>query len=202
MEGVVAKRLNSPYLPGRRSPDWVKIKNVRAQDVVIGGWKPGAGRRAGMIGALLLGIPSQNSLDYVGKVGTGFTDAMLRDLAEEPGTAEGDVSLDGPRTGWRNCAVTESLWVADLVRSKMRFTAAAAAAFAEPGAYPPLPTVLLDLAQALDHTADVMGAADRCPRVIAQMRTAADEARAEIIRLFEQAAVSGGVFCGAAARTN
>lgn len=43
LEGVLAKRLSSTYLPGRRSPDWVKIKNLRAQEVVIGGWKPGAG---------------------------------------------------------------------------------------------------------------------------------------------------------------
>jgi bifunctional non-homologous end joining protein LigD len=69
------------YLPGRRSPDWIKIKNVRAQEVVIGGWKPGSARRAGMIGALLLGLPGPQGLTYAGKVGTGFTDAMLRDLA-------------------------------------------------------------------------------------------------------------------------
>jgi bifunctional non-homologous end joining protein LigD len=81
LEGVIAKRLDSIYIPGRRSPNWVKIKNVRAQEVVIGGWTPGNGRRAGLIGALLLGVPrSEGRLDYVGKVGTGFTDAMLRDL--------------------------------------------------------------------------------------------------------------------------
>jgi bifunctional non-homologous end joining protein LigD len=83
LEGVLAKRLSSTYLPGRRSPDWVKIKNVRAQEVVIGGWKPGGGRRAGMIGSLLLGLPGKDGLDYVGKVGTGFTDAMLRGLVDD-----------------------------------------------------------------------------------------------------------------------
>jgi bifunctional non-homologous end joining protein LigD len=82
LEGVVAKRSNSRYLPGRRSPDWVKVKNFRTQEVVVGGWSPGKGRRAGTVGALLLGVPTAEGLRYVGQVGTGFTDAMLRDLAE------------------------------------------------------------------------------------------------------------------------
>ena len=47
LEGVVAKRLDSPYRPGVRSPDWRKIKNFRTQSVVVGGWRPGQGRRAG-----------------------------------------------------------------------------------------------------------------------------------------------------------
>jgi len=83
LEGVVAKRLSSTYQPGRRSPAWVKIKNVRAQEVVIGGWTPGKGRRARTIGALLLGVPGSDGLDYAGKVGTGFTDAMLDHLAAD-----------------------------------------------------------------------------------------------------------------------
>ena len=81
LEGVVAKRLNSIYTPGRRSPDWIKVKNFRTQEVLIGGWRPGAGRREGMIGALLLGLPDDEGLSYIGKVGTGFTDAALADLA-------------------------------------------------------------------------------------------------------------------------
>jgi bifunctional non-homologous end joining protein LigD len=80
LEGILAKRRNSRYLPGRRSKDWRKIKNIRSQEVVIGGWKPGHGRREGTVGALLLGIPSEGGLRYVGGVGTGFTDAMLSDL--------------------------------------------------------------------------------------------------------------------------
>ncbi|MDP9115735.1 MAG: non-homologous end-joining DNA ligase [Actinomycetota bacterium] len=79
LEGVVAKRRSAAYQPGRRSPDWIKIKNIQAQEVVIGGWKPGAGGRAGRIGSLLLGIPNDGRLEYVGKVGTGFTaDALER----------------------------------------------------------------------------------------------------------------------------
>ncbi|MHB1775604.1 MAG: non-homologous end-joining DNA ligase [Acidimicrobiales bacterium] len=81
LEGVVAKRRDAPYAAGRRSDRWVKVKNFRTQEVVIGGWTPGQGRRGGTIGALLLGIPSPSGLAYVGKVGTGFTDRLLADTA-------------------------------------------------------------------------------------------------------------------------
>jgi bifunctional non-homologous end joining protein LigD len=80
LEGVLAKRLDSPYLPGRRSPHWRKVKNVRTQEVVVAGWRPGSGRRAGGIGSLLLGLPGEEGLEYVGHVGTGFTDAALADV--------------------------------------------------------------------------------------------------------------------------
>jgi bifunctional non-homologous end joining protein LigD len=81
LEGVVAKRLRSRYLPGRRSPDWVKVKNIRTQEVVIGGWSPGKGRRAGGIGALLLGLPDDGGLRYIGQVGTGFSQQVLDELS-------------------------------------------------------------------------------------------------------------------------
>jgi bifunctional non-homologous end joining protein LigD len=81
LEGVVAKRLDSPYRPGVRGPEWRKVKNVRTQSVVVGGWRPGQGRRAGGIGSLLVGVPDdEGRLVYVGHVGTGFTDRDLRDL--------------------------------------------------------------------------------------------------------------------------
>lgn len=80
MEGVLAKRLASVYTPGRRSGDWVKVKNVRAQEVLVVGWTPGQGNRAGTIGSLLLGVHGPDGVEYVGNVGTGFTYAVLRDL--------------------------------------------------------------------------------------------------------------------------
>ncbi|MEZ0076196.1 non-homologous end-joining DNA ligase [Planotetraspora sp. GP83] len=89
-EGVVAKRLTSPYRPGRRSPDWVKVKNFRTQEVVVGGWKPGEGRRRGVIGSLLVGVYDQGRFRYAGSVGTGFTQATLRDLAERLAPLERD----------------------------------------------------------------------------------------------------------------
>jgi bifunctional non-homologous end joining protein LigD len=81
LEGVVAKRVASPYRPGRRSPDWRKVKVSRTQEVVVGGWSPGKGGRQDTIGALLVGIPAHGGLDYAGKVGTGFSAATLDDLA-------------------------------------------------------------------------------------------------------------------------
>ncbi|HEY4854796.1 MAG TPA: non-homologous end-joining DNA ligase [Streptosporangiaceae bacterium] len=73
LEGVVVKRLDSPYLPGRRSASWLKIKNRRVADVTVGGISPGQGERAGQIGSLLVGVPAGPGLVYAGRVGTGFT---------------------------------------------------------------------------------------------------------------------------------
>jgi bifunctional non-homologous end joining protein LigD len=81
LEGVLAKRRDSIYEPGRRSRSWVKVKHQRMQEVVIVGWKPGGGRREGGIGSLLLGVPDDaGRLVFAGHVGTGFTDWMLEDL--------------------------------------------------------------------------------------------------------------------------
>jgi bifunctional non-homologous end joining protein LigD len=82
LEGVLAKRCSSIYEVGRRSKSWVKVKNVRRQEVVIGGWLPGEGGRSGRIGALLIGYYDPTGLRFAGKVGTGFTDQTLRQLAE------------------------------------------------------------------------------------------------------------------------
>ncbi len=76
-EGVVAKKWDSTYQPGRRSAAWVKEKNWKTQEFVIGGWRGGDGGRSGGVGALLMGIPGEGGLDFVGRVGTGFTDKEL-----------------------------------------------------------------------------------------------------------------------------
>jgi bifunctional non-homologous end joining protein LigD len=81
LEGVVAKRLDSPYEPGRRVATWVKVKNVRRQELVIGGWLPGEGRRSRRIGALLVGYREGPCLRYAGRVGTGMREADLEELA-------------------------------------------------------------------------------------------------------------------------
>ncbi len=82
LEGIVAKRAESRYEPGRRSPAWRKIKNVHRQEVVIGGWKPGEGGRAGHIGSLLVGVYDNGKLVYSGHVGTGFSQQTLRMLGQ------------------------------------------------------------------------------------------------------------------------
>ncbi len=76
-EGVVAKRIESRYEPGRRSGSWVKLKHQLRQEFVVAGWEPGQGSRHGRPGSLLLGYHDGDDLRYAGKVGTGFTDAEL-----------------------------------------------------------------------------------------------------------------------------
>lgn len=79
-EGVVAKKRDSTYQPGRRSQSWIKDKLWRTQEVVIGGWRAGEGGRTSGIGALLVGVPGDGGLDFAGRVGTGFTDKDLAAL--------------------------------------------------------------------------------------------------------------------------
>ncbi|MFW0775856.1 ATP-dependent DNA ligase [Paenarthrobacter nitroguajacolicus] len=83
LEGVMAKKADSRYVMGRRSRSWIKLKLEQSQEVVVGGWRPGAGARSGTFGALLLGIPDGNKLHYVGRVGTGFKDWQLREVMEQ-----------------------------------------------------------------------------------------------------------------------
>jgi bifunctional non-homologous end joining protein LigD len=77
LEGVIAKRLDGPYSPARRSSAWVKVKNVRRTDVVVGGWLPGEGKRGGRLGALVIGYHQDGELRYAGRVGTGFDEPEL-----------------------------------------------------------------------------------------------------------------------------
>jgi DNA ligase D-like protein (predicted ligase)/DNA ligase D-like protein (predicted polymerase)/DNA ligase D-like protein (predicted 3'-phosphoesterase) len=79
-EGVVAKKRDSTYQPGRRSASWVKDKYWNTQEVVIGGWRAGEGGRTSGIGSLLIGIPAAEGLHFAGRVGTGFTERDLTNL--------------------------------------------------------------------------------------------------------------------------
>ena len=88
LEGVIAKRRSSTYAQGKRSDEWIKVKNIRTQEVVIGGWTEGGGNRTGSLGALLLGIPGDKGLRFVGKVGTGFGDRDRQELLQVLGPAE------------------------------------------------------------------------------------------------------------------
>lgn len=85
MEGVVAKRRTSIYQAGSRGRTWIKIKNFRTQEVVIGGWRPGNGRRATTVGSVLVGVPidgDHHRLRYIGRVGSGFSDAELERITK------------------------------------------------------------------------------------------------------------------------
>jgi bifunctional non-homologous end joining protein LigD len=92
LEGVVAKRLDTRYEPGRRSGAWLKIKNTLRQELVIAGWIPGEGRRTARIGALLMGFYEDGKFRYAGRVGTGFTEKTLDDLRKRLAPLKRDTS--------------------------------------------------------------------------------------------------------------
>jgi bifunctional non-homologous end joining protein LigD len=108
LEGIIAKRTSSRYLPGRRSDDWRKIKILSRQDCVILGWTPGQRGRASAFGALLLGAYRDDRLLWIGQVGTGFTERMLKDLLARLKEIEADrPSIDDPELA----AVRGAHWV-------------------------------------------------------------------------------------------
>ncbi|WP_230401858.1 ATP-dependent DNA ligase [Sanguibacter suaedae] len=86
LEGVVAKRRDSTYRPGRRARSWIKLKHERAQEVVVVGWRPGRGERTGRLGSLLVAVPGDDgALRYAGRVGSGLSDRTLDRLAADLG---------------------------------------------------------------------------------------------------------------------
>jgi bifunctional non-homologous end joining protein LigD len=83
LEGIMAKRLDSRYLPGRRSRDWLKLKTHGEQEFVIAGYTKGTGRRASSFGSLVLAFYRGNELVYAGNVGTGFNSREIDKLLEK-----------------------------------------------------------------------------------------------------------------------
>jgi bifunctional non-homologous end joining protein LigD len=118
LEGILAKRLDSPYEEGRRSPSWLKIKNVHRQELVIGGWLPGEGRRRDRIGALLVGVNEDGALRYVGRVGTGFTEQELDRLAGLLAPLERETSPFAPGGPKRP---REAVWVEPRLVAEVEF---------------------------------------------------------------------------------
>ena len=99
LEGIVSKRLDSTYAPGKRTTSWRKVKVRRHQEFVVGGWWPGEKGRAGRLGSLIVGVHDPatpgNPLRFAGKVGTGFTSAVLTDYeALLAGLATDDCPFD------------------------------------------------------------------------------------------------------------
>lgn len=82
LHGVVAKRADSTYQPGRRSRSWVETALRHSQEVIIGGWVPSRRGRADTVGSLLVGVPTEHGLTFAGQVGTGFTERMRRELRD------------------------------------------------------------------------------------------------------------------------
>jgi bifunctional non-homologous end joining protein LigD len=99
LEGVVAKRVDSRYEPGRRSRCWLKLKNHHRQEFVIGGWLVGEGSRSERFGSLMVGYYDDGRLRYAGNVGTGFTERRLAELTDLLSQLRTDTSpfADTPR---------------------------------------------------------------------------------------------------------
>jgi bifunctional non-homologous end joining protein LigD len=100
LEGVVAKRVDSTYVPGGRNRSWIKVKVRQHDELVVGGWSGGAGNREGRLGSLLVGFhqePGDGVLRYAGRVGSGFTSAELdRVAARLAPLADGACPFDPP----------------------------------------------------------------------------------------------------------
>jgi bifunctional non-homologous end joining protein LigD len=123
LEGVVAKQRQSPYLPGKRSDAWLKIKTRQTAECIIIGYTRGTGERAASFGALHLAQGEPGALKYVGKVGSGFDDRSLKQLAEELKRLEviprpvREKPLDAARSIWLKptllCEVQFASWTPD-----------------------------------------------------------------------------------------
>jgi bifunctional non-homologous end joining protein LigD len=83
LEGIMGKRLDSRYLPGKRSRDWLKFKTHGEQELVIAGYTRGKGRREWSFGSLVLGVYGHDGLEWVGNVGTGFDDAEIERILKK-----------------------------------------------------------------------------------------------------------------------
>jgi len=115
LEGIVLKRLDSRYAPGKRSGSWLKVKTVGRQELAIGGWVPGEGRRRNRIGALLLGaFDAAGQLQYAGKVGTGFSERDLDELLKRLRPLARDTNPFAGRRGPRDANHVEPQLVAEI----------------------------------------------------------------------------------------
>ncbi|WP_417215836.1 ATP-dependent DNA ligase [Arthrobacter sp.] len=119
LEGLVAKRTDGRYLPGKRSHGWIKIKHEKHQEVVVIGWRAGAGSRSGSIGSLLVAVNDGGALHYVGRVGTGFSAAELEAARTRLGriTRKTPPADDVPAADRR-----DATWVSPQLVGEVRFS--------------------------------------------------------------------------------
>lgn len=121
LEGVVAKRIDSTYRPGKRVDIWRKVKHTTTRDVLVAGWLPGEGRREGTVGAIVLALPDgDGGYRHVGQVGTGFTDHMLDHLYALFTAEEVD---DSPLRGKLDAAAERTVhWVRPVRVAEVTYT--------------------------------------------------------------------------------
>ncbi|MHA7264520.1 ATP-dependent DNA ligase [Arthrobacter sp. TMN-37] len=119
LEGIVAKRRNSPYRPGTRTEAWLKIKHQRTQEVVVVGWRPGKGNRAAKIGSLLVAVPDGVNLKYLGRVGSGLTD---RELAEVGGRLKKMARKTAPLPDVPGPDAADARWVRPVLVGEVQYS--------------------------------------------------------------------------------
>ncbi|MFJ4656728.1 ATP-dependent DNA ligase [Nocardia sp. NPDC088792] len=116
MEGVVAKRRDSIYLPGKRGQSWIKTRNWRTLSVVVGGYRRSAARQ---FASLLVGVPHDGELFYLGRVGTGFTEQELSELSSRLQRLERKTSPFGNRLTADE--TKDAVWVSPKLTGTVRF---------------------------------------------------------------------------------
>jgi bifunctional non-homologous end joining protein LigD len=122
LEGIVAKRASSRYLPGKRTGEWLKLKLQRHQEFVVAGYTRGEGRRAESFGALVLGVTEEGSLRYVGNVGTGFDDAEMQRLLSVLRPLDRDSSPFAELPKLPRLRLADIQWVEPQLVAEVRFT--------------------------------------------------------------------------------
>jgi bifunctional non-homologous end joining protein LigD len=121
LEGLVAKRVDRPYEPGRRSTSWLKIKLRNEQEFAVCGATVGQGRRADSIGALVLGCQDAERWRWVGNAGTGLRDDDLRWWSEQLRAATSEHSVFDDTTV-RHRALRDAWWVTPALVVQVAFT--------------------------------------------------------------------------------
>ena len=104
LEGIMAKDRRAPYVPGKRTDRWQKIKIRPEQELIVGGWAKGTGKAVDL-GALLVGVYEDGALRYAGKIGAGFTDSSRAELLAALGrlaTSESPFATPPPKAAARN----------------------------------------------------------------------------------------------------
>ena len=118
-EGIVLKQPASLYHPGRRTREWLKIRNIRTADVRVGGWLPGSGARKNLAGSMLMGLPRPGALEFAGTVGSGLSMAELRELTGLLESLEQSVS---PFTGPLPPAITRhARWARPVLAAEVAY---------------------------------------------------------------------------------
>jgi bifunctional non-homologous end joining protein LigD len=114
-EGVIAKRVDSPYRPGRRSSEWRKFKLTCEQEFVVGGWLPGEGRLADTLGSFLVGYYDRGTLVYAGRVGSGLKDEQRDHFARTLPRRDSSPFVSTPR-------LKRAVWVEPVLVIQVKFT--------------------------------------------------------------------------------